>query len=90
MGLRVTDDRVIKIVEEVMIEFNKEIVDSLEKNMCKAKSVTIKENNAIYVEQKNKELGYVGKPTRIDDKLIKNLIKESFIPVVTPMGLDEK
>ncbi len=90
MGLRVTDDKVIKIVEEVMIEFNKEIVDSLEKNMCKAKSVTIKENNAIYAEQKNKELGYVGKPTRIDDKLIKNLIKESFIPVVTPMGLDEK
>ena len=90
MGLRVTDDRVIKIVEEVMIEFNKEIVDSLEKNMCKAKPVTIKENNAIYVEQKNKELGYVGTPTRIDDELIKNLIKESFIPVVTPMGLDEK
>ena len=56
MGLRVTDDRVIKIVEEVMIEFNKEIVDSLEKNMCKAKTVTIKENNVIYVKQKNIEL----------------------------------
>jgi len=90
MGLRVTDEKVIKIVEEVMIEFNKEIVSALEKKTCKAKSVTIKENNAIYVEQKNKELGYVGKPTRIDDQLIKNLIKESFIPVITPMGLDEK
>ena len=90
MGLRVTSERVIKIVEDVMIEFNKEIVNALEKKMCKAKSVTIKENNAIYVEQKNKELGYVGKPTRIDDKIIKNLIKESFIPVISPMGLDEK
>ena len=90
MGLRVTDEKVVKIVEDVMIEFNKEIVDALEKKTCKAKSVTIKENNAIYVEQKNKELGYVGKPTRIDDQLIKNLIKESFIPVITPMGLDEK
>jgi len=90
MGLRVTDEKVIKIVEDVMIEFNKEIVDALEKKACKAKSVTIKENNVIYVEQKNKELGYVGKPTRIDDQLIKNLIKESFIPVITPMGLDEK
>jgi len=90
MGLRVTDEKVIKIVEDVMIEFNKEIVSALEKNTCKAKSVTIKENNAIYVEQKNKELGYVGKPTRIDDQLIKNLIKESFIPVIMPMGLDEK
>ena len=90
MGLRVTDEKVIKIVEDVMIEFNKEIVDSLEKKSCKAKSITIKENNAIYVEQKNKELGYVGKITRVDDKLIKNLIKESFIPVVSQMGLDDK
>ena len=90
MGLRVTDEKVIKIVENIMIEFNKEIVNALEKKMCKAKSVTIKENNAIYVEQKNRELGYVGKPTRIDDKLIKNLIKEGFVPVVAPMGLDEK
>ena len=90
MGLRVTDEKIIKIVEDVMIEFNKEIVDALEKKMCKAKSVTVKENNVIYVEQKNKELGYVGKPTKIDDKIIKNIIRESFIPIISPMGLDEK
>jgi len=90
MGLRVTDEKVIKIVEDVMIEFNREIVNALEKKLCKAKSITIKENNVIYVEQKNKELGYVGKITRVDDKLIKNLIKENFIPIVSPMGLDER
>ena len=90
MGLRVTDEKVIKIIEDVMIKFNKEIVDALEKKMCNAKSVTVKENNVIYVEQKNKELGYVGKPTKIDDKIIKNIIKESFIPIISPMGLDEK
>ena len=90
MGLRVTDEKVIKVVEEVMIEFNKEIVAALEKKECKAKSITIKENSSIYVEQKNKVLGYVGRPTKIDDKLIKNLIKEDFIPIVSPMGLDDK
>ena len=90
MGLRVTDEKVIKVVEEVMVEFNKEIVRALEKKECKAKSVTIKENNVIYVEQKNRELGYVGKITRVDCKVIKNLIKENFIPVISPMGLDEK
>ena len=88
MGLRVTDEKVIKIVEDIMIEFNKEIVDALKRKECAAKSITVKENNAIYVEQKNKELGYVGKPTKIDDKLIKNLIKENFIPVVSPIGQD--
>jgi len=90
MGLRVTDAKVIKIVEDVMIEFNKEIVNALGRQACKAKSITTRDNNAIFVEQKNKELGFVGKPTKIDDKLITNIIKENFIPVISPMGIDEK
>jgi len=90
MGLRVTDGKMIKIVENVMTEFNNEIVDALEKKSCKAKSITIKKNNIIYVEQENKELGFVGKPKRIDAKLLKEIIKEDFIPVIIPMGLDDK
>jgi acetylglutamate kinase len=90
MGLRVTNEKVIKVVESVMIEFNKEIVEALEKKNCKAKSITVKENNAIYAEQKNKELGYVGRPSRIDEKLIINLIKDNFVPVISPMGIDKK
>ena len=90
MGLRVTDEKVIKVVEEVMIEFNKEIISALEKKECQSRSVTIKENSSIYVEQKNKVLGYVGRPTKIDDRIIKKLIKENFVPVISPMGLDEK
>jgi len=90
MGLRVTDEKMINIVESVMTEFNKEIVTALEKKSCKAKSITIKKNNIIYVKQENKELGYVGNPTRVDTKLLKEIIKEDFIPVVVPMGLDEK
>ena len=73
-----------------MIKFNKEIVSALEKKACKAKSVTIEENIAIYVEQKSKELGYVGFPKKIDLAIIKKIIKEKYVPVVTPMGLDEK
>ena len=90
MGLRITDEKVIKVVEDVMIKFNEEIVQALEKKSCKAKSITIKENNIIYAEQKNKELGYVGKPIKIDDKLVKSLIKDNYTPVVSPMGLDNK
>ena len=89
MGLRVTDEKMINIVESVMTEFNKEIVNALEKKSCKAKSLTIKKNNIIYVEQENEELGFVGKPKRVDAKLLKEIIKEDFIPVIVPMGLDE-
>ena len=90
MGLRVTDEKVIHIIESIMVEFNKEIVEALEKRKCKGKSITVKENNIIYVTQKNKELGYVGAPTSVDHKLLESLLKENFIPVVSPMGLNEK
>ena len=90
MGLRITDEKMIKIVEEVMIEFNKEIIKALEKKSCKAKSITIKENNIIYVEQENKELGYVGKPVKVNTDLLNDIIQKDFIPIVTPMGLDQK
>jgi acetylglutamate kinase len=90
MGLRVTDEKVIKVVEDVMIEFNKEIVSALNQKGCKAKPINVKENNIITVEKKNEVLGFVGKPTKIDDKLIKNVLKENFIPVISPMGLDDK
>ncbi len=90
MGLRVTDKNVIKVVESVMIEFNKEIVAALEKKGCKAKSINVKDNNIISVKQKNETLGFVGKPTKVDEILLKKILKESFIPVISPMGLDEK
>ena len=90
MGLRATDEKMVKIVENVMTEFNRKIVNALEKKSCKAQSITIKKNNIIYVEQQNKELGFVGKPTRVDTKLLKEIIKDDYIPVIIPMGLDEK
>ena len=90
MGLRVTDIKMIKIVEDVMIEFNKKIIRLLEKKSCKAKPITIKENNIIYVEQASKELGYVGKPIKINTNLLDDIIQKDFIPIITPMGLDQE
>ena len=89
-GLRVTDEKMIKIVEDVMVEFNKKIIKALEKKSCKAKSITIKENNVIDVEQESKELGFVGKPTKVNTKLLNDIIEKDFIPIITPMGLDQK
>jgi acetylglutamate kinase len=90
MGLRVTDKKMIKIVEKVMIEFNKEIIKALEKKSCKAKSITVKENNIIHVEQENKELGYVGKPIKVNTDLLNDILLKEFIPIITPMGLDQE
>ena len=89
-GLRVTDEKMIKIVEDVMVEFNKKIIKVLEKKSCKAKPITIKENNIIYVEQESKELGYVGKPIKVNTNLLNDIIQKDFIPIITPMGLDQQ
>jgi len=90
MGLRVTDEKIIKVVEDIMVEFNKEIVSALIRNKCQAKSVNVRENNIIYAQQKNIELGYVGNPTKIDNKKINDLILNDFVPVIAPMGIDQK
>ena len=88
-GLRVTDENVIKIVEKVLIEFNHDIVSSLNKKGLKAVSITSKNNNIINVIPEKKELGFVGIPTMIDKNNLEKIIDSKKIPVVAPLGLDE-
>ena len=88
-GLRVTDSKVIKIVEKVLIEFNEDIVNSLNKRGSKAISINSKINNVINVTPGNKELGFVGIPDQIELKVVENIISNNQIPVVAPLGLDK-
>ena len=88
-GLRVTDKDTISIVEDVLIEFNKEIVEALNELACKAKRITSKENNIITVVQENKDLGFVGTPTEINKELLTETIKANEVPVVAPLGSDK-
>jgi acetylglutamate kinase len=87
-GLRVTDKKVIKIVENVLIDFNKDIVNSLNKKGSNAVSINSKINNIINVIPDSKELGFVGIPNKIDINIIKDMISKNQIPVVAPLGLD--
>ena len=56
-GLRVTDKNIINIVEEVLIDFNKDIATSLEKLGTKSTSFHTKTDNIIEVEPEKEELG---------------------------------
>jgi acetylglutamate kinase len=85
-GLRVTDKDTINIVEDVLIEFNKEIVEALSELSCKAKRITTKENNIVTVRQVNKDFGFVGAPTKINKEFLIETIKSNIIPVVAPLG----
>tara|TARA_B100000073_G_scaffold198449_1_gene164281 strand:- start:54 stop:920 length:867 start_codon:yes stop_codon:yes gene_type:complete len=88
-GLRVTDEKSITIVEEVLINFNEEITEALKKNSCDSQGVTNKKNNILLVEQENKELGFVGSPKEINQSIIEQIVKEKKVPVIAPLGLDK-
>ena len=88
-GLRVTDKNIIKIVEDVLIEFNKEIVNALKHQSCKAKRITSKENNIISVKPESKDLGFVGIPNKIKTNILNEIIKANGVPVVAPLGINE-
>tara|TARA_B100000427_G_scaffold224403_1_gene188076 strand:+ start:1113 stop:1976 length:864 start_codon:yes stop_codon:yes gene_type:complete len=86
-GLRVTDERIINIVEKVLIEFNEDIVSSLSDLNAKAISLNTKENNVIEIQPESKELGFVGIPNKINIEFIKEKINEKIIPIISPLGL---
>jgi len=88
-GLRVTDEKVISIVENVLIDFNKDIVDSLKKKGSEAVTITSKTNNVINVVPDNKELGFVGIPDSINIEFLKEIINKKQIPVIAPLGVDK-
>ena len=88
-GLRVTDKQSINIVEQVLNNFNEEITKSLKSNSCDSQGITNKKNNILIVEQKNKELGFVGTPKEIDQSIIEQIVKEKKVPVIAPLGLDK-
>ena len=88
-GLRVTDKETIKVVEEVLIDFNKEIINALEQQNCKSQSINSKENNILTVIQENEELGFVGSPINVDQSIIDKIIADKKVPIIAPLGLDK-
>ena len=86
-GLRVTDKNIIDTVEEVLIDFNKDIVNSLKKLGAEAASFHTKTDNVIEVEPERSELGFVGIPNNINESLIQNALNENRIPIIAPLGI---
>ena len=85
-GLRVTDKKIINIVESVLIDFNEDIVSSLKKIGSPAISINTKKNNIIEVTPEAEELGFVGVPNKINIDIIKDTIKKNIIPIISPLG----
>ena len=88
-GLRVTNKETIEVVEEVLINFNKEIIEALQQQACNSQTISSKQNNIITVIQESTDLGFVGTPTEINKTIIDKIVDEKKVPVIAPLGLDE-
>ena len=88
-GLRVTDERTIKFVEEALLELNNEIINKLNNLQASAQSVAPQKNNVIKIKPERQELGYVGSPKEIDSNTLLKIIKEKKIPIMVPMGIGD-
>ena len=100
-GLRVTDSKTMDVVEMVLGGLvNKEIVALLNKNHGKAVGVTGKDGNLIKAKKllikpnegddEVVDIGQVGKVVSIDTKVLEVMKDSDFIPVIAPIGTDEK
>jgi len=91
-GLRVTDEKVMEVVEMVLSgNINKEITTLINHHGAKALGISGKDAGFIKAKPINaQKYGLVGKITDIDASVVQNLIAEKFIPVIAPIGADEE
>jgi acetylglutamate kinase len=89
-GLRVTDKQTMEIVEKALVDFNYEIIEKLKIKECKASGLNVSQNNIFIVDQESENLGFVGKPKKILNEKIQNIVDQKQIPVISPMGKDEE
>ncbi|VAX17131.1 Acetylglutamate kinase [hydrothermal vent metagenome] len=102
-GMRVTDEKTINVVEEVLVgKVNKEIVRLINGHGGKAVGMSGKDGGLIraekmYVERSTPEterpeiidIGMVGKVTHVKTSLLKSFEKDGLIPVIAPVGYGE-
>ena len=87
-GLRVTDEKVMEVVEMVLSgSINKEITALLNEHGAQALGVSGKDASMLKAKPIDIEkYGYVGDITEVDPKVINNLLAEKFIPVIAPIA----
>jgi len=91
-GLRVTDAETVKIAEMVLSgHINKEIVSQISSVGGNAIGLSGKDGNLITCKRikKNKDLGFVGEPTKVNIDVLNTLAASDIIPVIAPIGLGE-
>ncbi|MCD8201114.1 MAG: acetylglutamate kinase [Clostridia bacterium] len=90
-GLRYTDAETAEVARMVLAgKVNKSLVDLIERNGGKAVGVCGQDGHMLRCEPESKDLGFVGKITKVNPQLIIDLLDKGYIPVVSTVGYDKE
>lgn len=92
-GLRVTDSETATVAEMVLSgSIGKSLVENLEAVGIKACGINGKDGHTLVakklLDDKGRDLGFVGEIESVDTTLINTLIEAGFVPVISPVGVD--
>jgi acetylglutamate kinase len=96
-GHRVTDAAAMEVAKMVLVgKVNKEIVSLINGHGTLAVGLSGEDGNLILArkryhvgERGEVDLGFVGEVDRVNPEILRNLIRDEFIPVVASIGVDE-
>lgn len=91
-GLRVTDKDTMEIAEMVLAKVNKELVTLVQSLGIQAVGVSGKDGGLLQCKKKfsnGEDIGFVGDITKVNPKVLFDLMEKDFIPIVFPIGFDE-
>ena len=92
-GLRVTDAETASVAEMVLSgSIGKSLVESLESLGIESCGINGKDGHTLVarkkVDDKGRDLGFVGEIEKVDTHLIETLIHSGYVPVISPVGVD--
>lgn len=104
-GLRVTDEKTLEVAQMVLCGLlNKEIVGLISSHtgvrgavgLCGLDSQLISARRMVKSSTKDDgsietiDLGLVGDPTKVNESLLRDILKLSLVPVIAPIGYNEE
>ncbi len=92
-GLRVTDEATMEVVQMVLAgKLNKNITSQLCQHGINAVGICGKDAKTLKVKKampNGEDIGLVGEIEEVDTSLIQTLVDNDFVPVISPIGVDE-
>lgn len=92
-GQRVTDEATLDIVQMVLVgKTNRSIVSQLNQLGVKAVGISGQDAGIIkakkFMDSSERDMGFVGEVTSVDQRFISRLMEEGYLPVISPIGTD--